>query len=230
MENGIKEAALEATNICQEFHDGFTQRSVLQGINLSIYPGQFIALVGPSGSGKTTLLNILGAMEVPSRGSVEIDGQEIINMSERDLARIRNKKIGMVFQFFYLLDQVSVVKNVELPMRLAGAPKHEITPRAIELLDFVGLRSLASRMPSNLSGGEKQRIAIVRALANSPSIVLADEPTGNLDEKTSGEIVDLMVRLTTKMGSSLLVVTHNKEIAARADEVFDLRDGGLLKQ
>lgn len=223
-------ASLAAQGICQSFHDGFKQREVLKDVNLSIWPGQFSALVGPSGSGKTTLLNILGAMERPTRGKVVIDGEDITAVPEKELARVRNRKIGMVFQFFHLLDQISVLSNVELPMRLARAPRRQITARAMELLEHVGLESMVARTPMNLSGGEKQRVAIVRALANSPSIVLADEPTGNLDGKNSNEIIDLMIRLTTSTGSSLLVATHNQEIAARADEIYELKEGSLARQ
>jgi len=197
---------------------------VLKGITLDIARGDYVAIVGSSGSGKSTLLNVLGCLDLPSRGRYELAGRDVGRLAGNDLARIRNREIGFVFQSFNLLPRATSLRNVELPLVYAGVGRRARLARARELLAFVGLESRLHHRPTQLSGGQRQRVAIARALANSPSIVLADEPTGNIDSATGETILALFDDLS-RAGQTLVVVTHEPVIAARARRVIDLSDG-----
>jgi len=196
----------------------------LRGVSLRIKDGEYVAIMGPSGSGKSTLLHIMGLLDTPTRGRVLLDGRDISKLSEGERAVIRRRKIGFVFQAFNLIPHLTVLENVELPLMLDGVPRGERRKKAEEILKSVGLGDRLHHYPSQLSGGQKQRVAIARALINNPSIILADEPTGNLDSKTGEVILDLFDDLHGQ-GHTLVVVTHDEEVAERADRVIKIRDG-----
>ena len=201
----------------------------LDGVDLDIDAGEFVAITGASGSGKSTLMNILGCLDKPTRGHYFLDGLDVSNMTKTELARIRNRKLGFVFQQFNLLARTSALENVELPTIYAGIPIEERERRAKEALDKVGLSERADHHPSQLSGGQQQRVAIARGLVNRPAILLADEPTGNLDSRTSVEIMDIFQRLNTEQGITIIVVTHEPDIARYAKRIVEFRDGKLKK-
>jgi putative ABC transport system ATP-binding protein len=196
----------------------------LRGIDLDVKPGEYIALMGPSGSGKSTLMHILGCLDVPTQGEYFLDGTAVSRMSSRSLARIRNRKVGFVFQSFNLLPRATILRNVELPMLYAGEGRRERRERARAALERVGLAERAKALPTQLSGGQKQRVAIARALVNSPPIVLADEPTGNLDSKTGQEILAIFDGLQ-RDGHTVLLVTHDSTIASHAHRIIRMVDG-----
>lgn len=196
----------------------------LQSITLDIYKNEYVALMGPSGSGKSTLMNLLGCLDSPSEGEYLLNGQNVSKMTDSELAEIRNKEIGFVFQTFNLLPRISALENVALPLIYAGISKSERTKRAEKVLSDVGLGDRMDHKPNELSGGQRQRVAIGRALVNNPSIILADEPTGNLDSKTSFEIMEILSSLH-KAGNTIILVTHEQEIAEYAKRVIKLRDG-----
>jgi putative ABC transport system ATP-binding protein len=198
----------------------------LNGIDLKIRRGEFLSIVGPSGSGKSTLLNMLGALDRPTEGQVIIDGVDIGRLTDNQRAELRNKKIGFVFQSYNLISRIDVVRNVELPLMLMGIGESERRRLAMEMLNEVGLAGKYRNKPSQLSGGEQQRVAIARALVTNPSIILADEPTGNLDSKTGQTIVELLKSLSRK-GKTIVVVTHNMEVARSTDRIIYLRDGRI---
>lgn len=200
---------------------------VLKGIDLSVESGEFVAIMGPSGSGKSTLMNIIGCLDQATSGTYELAGENITNLSEVQLSKIRNKSIGFVFQQFQLLPRLTALKNVELPMVYAGAKKRERREMALAALEKVGLADRVDHLPNELSGGQKQRVAIARALVNNPSIILADEPTGALDTKTSTSIMELLVDLN-KDGSTIVVVTHDEEVAAYTNRTIIVRDGEIV--
>ena len=197
---------------------------VLKGIDLDIEKGEYVALMGPSGSGKSTLMNLLGCLDTPTSGSYMLNGVDVSSMSDDELAEIRNKEIGFVFQTFNLLPRTTALGNVALPMVYAGASKQERMARATEVLADVGLSDRMDHKPNQLSGGQRQRVAVGRALVNRPSIILADEPTGNLDSKTSLEIMQLFETIH-KAGNTVIVITHEEEIAAHTNRIIRLRDG-----
>src|SRR5690606_5123051 len=197
---------------------------VLKGINLQINKGEYVALMGPSGSGKSTLMNLLGCLDTPTSGEYILNGKHVSQMSDDELAEIRNKEIGFVFQTFNLLPRTTALDNVALPMIYAGYSKSDRTARATEVLEQVSLADRMDHQPNQLSGGQRQRVAIARALVNKPSIILADEPTGNLDSKTSVEIMRLFNEIH-KNGNTVILVTHEEDIAAYAHRVIRLRDG-----
>ncbi len=197
----------------------------LRGINLRFRPGQYVSVEGPSGCGKTTLLNLLGLIDTPTEGEVRWDGVNVADGSERERARFRLRSIGFVFQRFYLLPTLTVRENVELPLRPLLRGRAERRARAVELLESVGLSARAGFYPSQLSGGEEQRVAIARALVNSPALLLADEPTGELDSDNAGKVLDLLEALHRERQTTLIVVTHNPEVARRARRHLTLRDG-----
>jgi putative ABC transport system ATP-binding protein len=199
----------------------------LRGIDLTVARGEFVALVGPSGSGKSTLMAILGCLDVPTAGSYALDGQSVEGLSGPALARVRNEKVGFVFQTYNLLPKSSAARNVELPMLYAGVPRKERHRRALEMLEKVGIPEKAGALPAQLSGGQKQRVAIARALANHPALLLADEPTGALDSKTGGEVLELFSELH-RQGNTVVLVTHDPNIAAMAERRVELHDGLIV--
>lgn len=201
----------------------------LRGANLEVYSGEFLAIMGPSGSGKSTILNSVGALDVPTKGKILLDGQDIAHLAESDLAQIRGKKIGFVFQAFNLITSLSALENVMLPMTFQGIPNEKKVTRAKKLLDAVKLSHRMKNLPTQLSGGEKQRVAIARSLSNDPEVILADEPTGNLDSKTGVEIISLLKDLQKKEGKTLIMVTHDTKIAAQSDRTAHLSDGQIIK-
>lgn len=215
---------IKIRNITRDFPLGQEIVKVLKGIDLDIERGEYVALMGPSGSGKSTLMNLLGCLDTPTSGSYELNGKNVSNMTDDELAEIRNKEIGFVFQTFNLLPRTSALENVALPMIYAGVSKTDRTERAKEVLTDVGLADRMDHKPNQLSGGQRQRVAVGRALVNKPSIILADEPTGNLDSKTSDEIMKLFNEIH-KAGNTVILVTHEEEIAENAHRIIRLRDG-----
>jgi putative ABC transport system ATP-binding protein len=215
---------IKITNIKRDFVLGNEIVYVLKGIDLEIKKGEYVALMGPSGSGKSTLMNLLGCLDTPTSGSYVLNGKDVSQMKDDELAEIRNKEIGFVFQTFNLLPRTTALDNVALPMIYAGFSKSDRNKRATEVLEQVNLSDRMDHQPNQLSGGQRQRVAIVRALVNKPSIILADEPTGNLDSKTSVEIMKLFGDIHSK-GNTVILVTHEEEIAAYANRVIRLRDG-----
>ncbi len=201
----------------------------LRGVNLQIAKGEFLAIMGPSGSGKSTLLHMIGALDKPTEGKIILDGVDISTLKESALARLRGRKIGFVFQFFNLHPTLTAVENIELPMMIAEADKKERQRKALELLRSVNMEHRARHLPSQLSGGEQQRIAIARALANDPEIILADELTGNLDSKTKAEIMQFLLRLQQERKMTVTIITHEPEIAAYAETVIRIVDGRIAQ-
>ncbi|MCM3112495.1 ABC transporter ATP-binding protein [Lederbergia lenta] len=215
---------MKLSEITKVYGDGSLKVPVLHGIDLSIEDGEFVSIMGPSGSGKSTLMNIIGFLDYPSAGIFELNGEKIGSVKEKKLAKLRNEHIGFVFQQFFLLPRLNALKNVESPLVYAGIPRRERTKRAKEMLEKVGLGDRMGHLPNQLSGGQKQRVAIARALVNNPSIILADEPTGALDSKTSEQIMQLLVQLN-KEGKTVIIVTHEEEIAAYTNRIITLKDG-----
>jgi putative ABC transport system ATP-binding protein len=215
---------IKITNIKRDFVLGNEIVYVLKGIDLQINKGEYVALMGPSGSGKSTLMNLLGCLDTPTSGSYILNGKDVSQMKDNELAEIRNKEIGFVFQTFNLLPRTTALDNVALPMIYAGYSKSERNERATEVLKQVNLADRMDHQPNQLSGGQRQRVAVARALVNKPSIILADEPTGNLDSKTSVEIMKLFGDIHAS-GNTVILVTHEEEIAAYANRVIRLRDG-----
>ena len=206
--------------------DGF-DLEILKGINLEIAAGEFVAIMGPSGSGKSTLMNILGCLDTPTSGEYVLDGENIVHLSGDQLAEIRNRKIGFVFQGFNLLSRTSAIENVELPMVYAGVTDKEREERAAKALDSVGLHERMHHQPNQLSGGQQQRVAIARAIVNEAPIIFADEPTGNLDTKMSVEIMDLFTKLNKELHRTIILVTHEEDIALYANRIIKIVDGEI---
>ena len=220
----MAESLISITNIKRDFPLGNEIVYVLKGIDLEIKKGEYVALMGPSGSGKSTLMNILGCLDTPTSGTYILNGKHVSEMQDDELAGIRNKEIGFVFQTFNLMPRTTALDNVALPMVYAGYSKSERIERASEVLKQVGLDDRMDHKPNQLSGGQRQRVAVARALVNKPSIILADEPTGNLDSKTSVEIMNLFNEILAN-GNTVILVTHEEEIAAYAHRIIRLRDG-----
>jgi putative ABC transport system ATP-binding protein len=214
---------LEARSLSKEFMSGTRLLTVLRNVNIRVEQGEFVAIVGPSGSGKTTLLGLLAGLDVPSEGSVFLDGTELTALNEDQRAQLRGDKVGFVFQTFQLIPSLTAVENVQVPLELRGDASAATRARA--LLDRVGLGERAHHFPLQLSGGEQQRVAIARAFANSPRILFADEPTGNLDGATGAHIVELLEELNRESGSTIVLVTHDRDVAAHARRTIHLRDG-----
>ena len=217
-------AVIETQTLTKTFGSNGTAVHALRGIDLTVAKGEFVALIGPSGSGKSTLMAILGCLDKPSTGRYALDGQWVEKLSGPELAAIRNEKVGFVFQNYNLLPKASVARNVELPMLYAGVGRKERRRRALELLEKVGIPDKANRLPAVLSGGQRQRVAIARALANSPALLLADEPTGALDSKTGAEVLELFLDLH-RQGNTLVLVTHDLHIASLAQRRVEIHDG-----
>lgn len=215
---------IKITNIKRDFQLGSEIINVLKGIDLNINKGEYVALMGPSGSGKSTLMNLLGCLDTPTSGTYILNGNDVSQMTDDNLAEIRNKEIGFVFQTFNLLPRTTALDNVALPMIYAGYSKSDRKARATEVLKQVGLGDRMDHEPNQLSGGQRQRVAVARALVNKPSIILADEPTGNLDSKTSVEIMNLFNEIHAN-GNTVILVTHEEDIAAYAHRIIRLRDG-----
>lgn len=218
---------LQVEELTKRYETGGLELFALQPITLSVKAGEFVAIMGPSGSGKSTFMNMLGCLDKPTSGSYILDGIEITTLDDNKLADVRNRKIGFVFQSFHLLPRSSALSNVELPMLYAGVSRKERRERAANALTKVGLGERLNNRPNQLSGGQKQRVAIARALVNTPSILLADEPTGNLDSKSSLEIMAIFQELH-QQGVTILLVTHEMDIAEHAERIITFRDGGIL--
>ena len=221
---------LELTRITKDYRLGKTLVRALRGLDLTIEQGEIVALMGPSGSGKSTLMHILGALDKPTDGEARFDGQNLQSLSENHLVTLRGRKVGFVFQTFNLVPTLSAQKNVELPMIFVRVPKRKRAARARELLTKVGLEDRIRHKPNELSGGQRQRVAIARALANNPDVILADEPTGNLDTETGNTILDLLRRLSMDDGKTVVLVTHDPEAVRIANRVVRLRDGCVVKE
>ncbi len=217
---------VETRSLTKTFGGNGVAVHALRGIDLIVERGEFLALIGPSGSGKSTLMAILGCLDKPTSGSYAFDGERVDGLSNSELAKIRNQKIGFVFQLYNLLPKASVLRNVELPMLYAGVPRKERRRRAMELLEQIGIPEKARSLPSALSGGQRQRVAIARALANRPAMLLADEPTGALDSKTGGEVLELVSELH-RQGNTILIVTHDLSIASLASRQVEIHDGRI---
>ena len=217
-------------NLSKSYHDGNMSVDVLRGVDFSIQPGDRIAIVGPSGSGKSTFLHLLGGLDKPTSGHVFQQGVDWQTLSEKQRCRLRNKELGFIYQFHYLLPEFSALENVALPLLLAGESVGVAKLRAEAILDHVGLAARVLHKPSQLSGGERQRVAIARALVHEPSCVFADEPTGNLDQATAIMVFDLMLSLNKKFNTALVIVTHDRQLADRMDKVMSLQVGGLAVQ
>lgn len=221
-----KKIIIDMYEIVKSFYIGSeNELEILHGINLKIYEGEFVSIVGASGSGKSTLMNIIGALDRPTKGRYIIDGKDISKCNDLELSQIRNKMIGFVFQNFNLISRTTALKNVELPMLYGGISKQERIKRAEELITLVEMKDRMTHMPNELSGGQKQRIAIARAMANNPSIILADEPTGALDTQTGHMVINLFHKLNKEQGKTIILITHNTELADETDRIFTMSDG-----
>ncbi len=215
---------IDIRDITKVYEMGQEQVHALSGVTLGVARGEYVAIMGPSGSGKSTLMNLIGCLDTPTSGSYVLNGREVATMTDDELAAIRNQEIGFVFQTFNLLPRTNALQQVELPLVYSGLPRRERRERAVQALEAVGLADRMSHQPNELSGGQRQRVAVARALINNPSILLADEPTGNLDSQTGGEIMSLFEQLNAR-GNTIVLVTHEEDIASHARRIVRLRDG-----
>ena len=223
-------SVIELQNVDKVYRMDEVEVSALKNISLKVRENEFIAVKGPSGSGKSTLLHIIGCLDRPTRGKVILDGVNVSGLNDTELARLRGRKIGFVFQFFNLYPTLTALENIELPMIIAEDNKRRRREIALELLKAIGIEKRADHLPSQLSGGERQRVAIARALANNPPLILADEPTGNLDSKSGREILTILKNLQEKENKTLIVVTHDEHIAKYAERIVYLKDGEIIKE
>jgi putative ABC transport system ATP-binding protein len=223
-----KEEVIKVEEAWKIYQLGETEVQAVRGVSISIKKGEFVSIIGKSGSGKSTVLNMVGCLDIPTKGDIFLDGENIAKMNEDKLARIRGKKIGFIFQTFNLIPSLTVMENVSVPMVFQGDPKEVRERRAKKLLELVGLNHRLDHKPSELSGGERQRVAIARALSNDPEVILADEPTGNLDTKTGEQILAMLVDLNQSQGKTLIIVTHDDYVAKRADRIIRLKDGQVI--
>jgi putative ABC transport system ATP-binding protein len=219
---------IETVNLVKEYPQGDTPLRVLKGINMTVDEGDFMAIMGPSGSGKSTLLNMIGALDKPTSGTVLIRGVDISTLNDNQLADLRSKEIGFIFQFFNLISRMKARGNVELPMAIAGVPRRERRERASKLLEMVGLGKRMHHRPTELSGGEQQRVAIARALVNNPAVLLCDEVTGNLDSGTGDDIMQLLRTLNREEGKTFVLITHDPVVAQSTDRLVTLHDGEII--
>src|ERR671919_197319 len=222
--------ALQVENISKVFDSPAGRFVALRKINFKIRKGEFVSIVGPSGSGKSTLLNIIGALDRPSYGKLFINNLDVFSLSNSQIARIRNSLVGFIFQSYNLINRTTVLKNVEIPGIIAGINGKERRFRALKLLEMLGIRDKANQRPVNLSGGQQQRVAIARSLINNPAIILADEPTGNLDTKTGKDVFDLLKLLSNKYRRTIIFVTHNPELAKETDRIIQIKDGKIERE
>ena len=216
---------IETIDVTKTYMSGGRPLEVLKGIDLKVEPGEFMAIMGPSGSGKSTLLNMIGALDRPTSGKVYINGTDLSQLNDNQIADVRNTEIGFIFQFFNLIPRMDAQNNVELPMAIKGVSRTQRKKRAMNLLNLVGLGDRAHHKPSQLSGGEQQRVAIARALANEPNLILADELTGNLDSKTGAEIMLLLKQLNKEEGKTFILITHDPQVAQNTDRLVSFKDG-----
>ena len=227
----MNDNVIEMKEIIKSFYVGTeNELNILKGIDINVKKGEFLSIVGASGSGKSTLMNIIGALDRPTSGEYYLDGSNIKNLNDDQLSNIRNKKIGFVFQTFNLIPRSTALKNVELPMLYAGIDQKKRTKRAKELLNLVGMEERMLHLPNELSGGQKQRVAIARALANDPSIILADEPTGALDSETGRLVMDLFHRVHEVEGKTIVLITHNNDLAEETERIITIKDGKIVKE
>jgi len=218
---------VELVNVHKVYRIGEHDVHALRGINLRVEKGEFVAIMGPSGSGKSTLLYLIGCLDKPTSGAVIINGVETSKLSDKELTEIRRNTIGFIFQHYYLIPTLTALENVELPMVFKGVPREERRKRALNLLEMVGLRGKENRKPNELSGGEQQRVAIARALANDPTILLCDEPTGNLDTKTGKQVMDIIKGQNVEREVTVILVTHDPSLSSYADRVIKIKDGRI---
>lgn len=221
------EPLIEFQNIYKIYEMGDTEVRAVDGVSFRVYPGEFLAIIGQSGSGKSTCMNIIGCLDVPTSGTYLLNGQDVSNMSDDEQAEIRNEMLGFIFQQYNLLPKLSVLENVKLPLLYRGLSEHEQNIRAIEALKIVGLESKRSNLPSQLSGGQQQRVSIARALAGDPSVILADEPTGALDSRTSAEVIEFLTELN-RAGNTIVLITHDNMIASKTQRVIRIQDGKII--
>lgn len=225
----IKEIIVKAENLSKIYGSGSSKVVALDSVNLEIYKGEIVAILGPSGSGKTTLLNLLAGLDVPTSGTIVIDGQEITKMSEEEKAKFRAKNMGFIFQFFNLIPVLTAVENVELPLLLNKVPVADARKRALELLELMGISHRKDAYPSQLSGGEQQRVSIARALSTTPKIIWADEPTGALDVKNGEQIKKLIIELNKEFGTTFVIVTHDQSVAQIANRIMRMENGRIVE-
>lgn len=229
METAETRTVIELHHIIKQFYIGTpNQLQVLNGIDLAVREGEFVSIVGQSGSGKSTLMNIIGALDRPTEGEYVLDGTDMIAAKDAELSKIRNRKIGFVFQTYNLIAKTNAIRNVEMPMLYAGMPRRQREQRAKELLEMVEMENRMKHLPEELSGGQKQRVAIARAMANDPSIILADEPTGALDSATGRKVMDLFHRLHEEQKKTIVLITHSPELAQETERMITIRDGSIV--
>jgi putative ABC transport system ATP-binding protein len=226
----MKRTIIKLVNVWKTYKMGDVEVNALKGINLEVFEGEFLAIQGPSGSGKSTAMNLIGCLDIPSQGKILLENHDISQLRESDLAQIRGRKIGFIFQQFNLLNTLSAMENVMLPMMFQGIPESDRKKRATELLTMVGLGERINHKPSELSGGQQQRVAIARALAIDPPVILADEPTGNLDSKTGETVMTFLKKLQKEEGKTIVMVTHDNNLAKEAERIENLKDGQFLKK
>jgi putative ABC transport system ATP-binding protein len=219
---------IELQDVWRTYIMGDAKVHALRGINLKVHKGEFVAIMGPSGSGKSTAMNMVGCLDIPTKGKVLLDGQNISSLHESDLAQIRGRKIGFIFQKFNLINTLSAKENIMLPMIFQGMPENERHDRAENLLKLVDLQDRADHRPNELSGGQQQRVAIARSLAVEPEVILADEPTGNLDSKTGASVMDFLKKLHNEKGTTIIMVTHDEHVARNAQRIEMLKDGEII--